>query len=216
MAGYAVQSRKQQTRRRLKKAGFRADSLEAMTEVLAGMEERLATKEDLAKAEGVLKQDIADVRTELSQDIADVRTELSQDIADVRTELKQDIADVRNRTQAGHRRASDHRGEETRPASRPWSGQWRLSVRRVRDRFEGFRQEVGAKMEGMRSQIEALRSQIEALRSEMHAQRDGLREEMAALRSEVRTIRWVLGGMCALMVPMLAGIIGIALQLAQQ
>ena len=140
MEGYAVQSGTQETRKRLKKAGFKADSLEAMTEVLAGMEERLATKEDLAKAEGVLKQDIADVRTEIRQE--------------------------------------------------------------VRDRLEGFRQEVAARMEGMQSQIEALRS-------EMHALRDGL-------RSEMRTIKWVLGGMFALMVPMLAGIIGIALQLARQ
>ena len=54
-----------------------------------------------------------------------------------------------------------------------------------------------------------MQSQIDALRSEMHALRDGL-------RSEMRTIKWVLGGMFALMVPMLAGIIGIALQLARQ
>lgn len=51
---------------------------------------------------------------------------------------------------------------------------------------------------------------------EMRALRDGLRGEMAGLRGELRTIKWVLGGMFALMVPMLAGIIGIALQLAQQ
>ena len=67
MAGYAVQSRKQQTRRRLKKAGFKADNLDAMTEALAGMEERLATKEDLARAEGVLKQEIADVRDDVNR-----------------------------------------------------------------------------------------------------------------------------------------------------
>ncbi len=67
MQGYAVESGVQETRRRLKKAGFKEDDLEAMTEVIAGMEERLATKEDLARAEGVLKQDIADVREDLNQ-----------------------------------------------------------------------------------------------------------------------------------------------------
>ena len=170
MVGYAVQPGAQETRRRLKKAGFTADSLEAMTEVLAGMEERLATKDDLAKAEGVLKQEIADVRADVNR-------------------LSATVSEHGARIGALERAMEALRQE-------------------VRDRFEGFRQEVAAKLEGMQSQIEALRS-------EMHAQRDGLREEMAALRSEVRTIKWVLGGMFALMVPMLAGIVGIALQLAQ-
>ena len=76
MEGYAVDSGAQETRRRLKRAGFRGDNLDAMTEVLAGMEETLATKEDLAKAESGLKQDIADVRTEIKQDIAGLRLEV--------------------------------------------------------------------------------------------------------------------------------------------
>ena len=164
MAGYAVQSGTQETRRRLKKAGFKADNLEAMTEALAGMEERLATKEDLAKAEVVLKQELAHVRDDVNR-------------------LSATVSEHGARIGALERSMEALRQE-------------------VRDRLEGFRQEVAARMEGMQSQIDALRS-------EMHALRDGL-------RSEMRTIKWVLGGMFALMVPMLAGIVGIALQLAQQ
>ena len=87
MEGYAVDSGAQETRRRLKRAGFRGDDLDAMTEVLAGMEERLATKEDLAKAEGVLKQDIADIRTELKQDIAGLRLEVRDRFEGFRQEV---------------------------------------------------------------------------------------------------------------------------------
>ena len=192
MAGYAVQSRTQQTRRRLKKAGFKGDNLETMTEALAGMEERLATKEDLAKAEGVLKQEIADVRDDVNR-------------------LSATVSEHGARIGALERSMEALRQE-------------------VRDRLEGFRQEVAARMEGMQSQIDALRSEMHALRdgprgemtglrgemTGLRGEMAGLRGEMAGLRSEVRTIKWVLGGMCALMVPMLAGIIGIALQLAQQ
>ncbi len=158
MQGYAVESGVQETtRRKLKKAGFRADNLEAMTDVIAGMEERLATKEDLAKAEGVLKQDIADVRTELKQDIAELRTAVAGNTARIE----------------GLERAMEALRQE------------------VRDRFESFRQEIAAQMAGMQGQI------------------DGL-------RGELRMVKWILGGMFALMVPMLGGIIGIALQLGQQ
>ena len=131
MEGYAVDSGTRETRRRLKKAGFKGDNLEAMTEVLAGMEERLATKEDLAKAEGVLKQDIARVRIDLQQDIAEVRTDLQQDIAEVRTELKQDIADVRTELRDD-----------------------------LRERFEGFRLEIGGRMDGLKGQIDGIRWMI--------------------------------------------------------
>ena len=157
MQGYAVESGVQETRRKLKKAGFRADNLEAMTEVIAGMEERLATKEDLARVEGVLKQDIADVRTELKQDIAELRTTVAANTARIE----------------GLERAMEALRQE------------------VRDRFESFRQEIVAQMAGMQGQI------------------DGL-------RGELRMVKWILGGMFALMVPMLGGIIGIALQLGQQ
>ena len=37
--------------RRLRTAGFKGNDLEAMTEVIASMEERLATKEALARTE---------------------------------------------------------------------------------------------------------------------------------------------------------------------
>ena len=139
---------------------------------------RLATKEDLAKAEGVLKQEIAGVRDDVNRLSATVSEHGARIGA-----LEQAMEALRQE---------------------------------VRDRFEGFRQEVAARMEGMQSQIEALRSEMHAPRDGLRGEMAGLRGEMTALRGELRTIKWALGGMCALMVPMLAGIIGIALQLAQQ
>ena len=79
MGGYAVQSNPQETRHRLKKAGFKGDDFEATTEVIAGMEERLATKEALAGTERVLKEDLVRTERALKQDIAEVRTELRED-----------------------------------------------------------------------------------------------------------------------------------------
>ena len=131
MEGYAVESGVQETRRRLKRAGFKADNLDAMTEVIVGMEERLATKEDLAKAEGVLKQDIANLRDELQRDITNVRDELQRDITNVRDDLQRDIAEVRTELR-----------EE------------------LRERFEGFRQEIGGRMDGLKGQIDGLRWMI--------------------------------------------------------
>ena len=163
MQGRAVESCVQETRRKLKNAGFKAEDLEAMTEVIAGMEERLATKQDLAKTERVLTQDIAKVRTELRQDVAEVKEDLSQ--------LKITVARNTARIE-GLERAMEALRQE------------------IRDRFESFGQEIAAQLAGMQGQI------------------DGL-------RGELRTVKWILGGMFALMVPMLGGIIGIALQLAQ-
>ena len=87
MEGYAVQSGVQETRRRLKRAGFKGDDLEAMTEVIAGMEERLATKEDLARTESVLRQEIAGVRTEFRRDIANLREEVKDRFDGFREEM---------------------------------------------------------------------------------------------------------------------------------
>ena len=67
MGSYPVHSVVRETRRRLEDAGFKGLQMEALAEMMVGMEERLATKEDLAHAQCVLKQDIADVRTELKQ-----------------------------------------------------------------------------------------------------------------------------------------------------
>ena len=100
MEGHAVDSGVQETKRRLKRAGFKGDDLEAMTEVIAGMEERLATKEALAGTERVLKEDLARTERVLKQDIAGVRTELREDL---------------------------------------------------RERFDGFRQETGGNMDGLRA-----------------------------------------------------------------
>ena len=67
-------------------------------ERIARLEEaytHLATKEDLAKLEGVLKADIAKLEGELKADIATLRGELKADIVSLRGELKADIASLR-------------------------------------------------------------------------------------------------------------------------
>ncbi len=177
MQGRAVESRVQETRRKLKKAGFKAEDLEAMTELIAGMEERLATKEDLAKTERVLTQDIAKVRTELKQDVAEVKEDLSQ--------LKVTVARNAARIESIERAMEALRQE-------------------IRDRFESFRQEIAAQLAGMQGQITGIEGRI-----------TGMQGQIDGLRGELRMVKWILGGMFALMVPMLGGIIGIALQLAQ-
>ncbi len=152
MGSYPVHSGVRETRRRLEDAGFKGLQMEALVEMMAGMEERLATKEDVAHAQGVLKQDIAEVREDLNQ--------LATTVAKNTTRIE------------GLERAMEALRQE------------------VRDRFEGFRQEIAAKM-------------------------DGLRGEINGLRGEMRTIKWIGGAIFALMVPMVGGIIGIALRLGQ-
>ena len=156
MGSYPVHSGVRETRRRLEDAGFKGLQMEALVEMMVGMEERLATKEDVAHAQGVLKQDIAEVRTELKQDIAEVREDLHQ--------LATTVAKNTTRIE-GLERAMEALRQE------------------LRDRFESFRQEIAAKMNG--------------------------------LRGEMRTIKWIVGAIFALMVPMVGGIIGIALRLGQ-
>ena len=58
-----------------------------MTEVIAGMEERLATKEDLARTESVLRREIAGVRTELRRDVANLREEVKDRFDGFRLEM---------------------------------------------------------------------------------------------------------------------------------
>ena len=58
---------------------------------------------------------------------------------------------------------------------------------------------------------DGLRGEMEGLRGEM----EGLRGKMEGLQGEMRTIKWVLGGMCALMVAIVGSMMAIALQLAQ-
>ncbi len=153
MGGHAVESSAQQTRRRLERAGFRANQTEALVEMMTGREERLATKDDLAE-----------VRTELKQDIAEIRASVANNTTRIE----------------GLERAMEALRQE------------------VRDRFESFRREISGQLDGMRGQLNGMQGQI-----------DGL-------RGELRMVKWILGGMFALMVPMLGGIIGIALQLGQR
>ena len=152
MGSYPVHSGVRETRRRLEDAGFKGLQMEALVEMMAGMEERLATKEDVAHAQGVLKQDIAEVREDLNQLATTVakNTTRIEDLERAMEALRQEF----------------------------------------RDGFESFRLEVTAKI-------------------------DGLRGEINGLRGEMRTIKWIGGAIFALMVPMVGGIIGIALRLGQ-
>ena len=152
MGSYPVHSGVRETRRRLEDAGFKGLQMEALVEMMVGMEERLATKEDLAHAQGALRQNIAEVREDLNR--------LATTVATNTTRIE------------GLERAMEALRQE------------------VRDRFESFRQEIAAQMEGLRC-------------------------EMDGLRGEMRTIKWMVGGIFALMVPMVGGIIGIALRLGQ-
>ncbi|MDE2978546.1 MAG: hypothetical protein OXU63_13650 [Acidobacteriota bacterium] len=114
------------------------------------------------------------------------RLATKDDLAEVRTELKQDIAEIRASVANNTTRIEGL--ERAMEALR----------QEVRDRFESFRREISGQLDGMRGQLNGMQGQI-----------DGL-------RGELRMVKWILGGMFALMVPMLGGIIGIALQLGQR
>ena len=68
----------------------------------------------------------------------------------------------------------------------------------VRDRFESFRQEIAGQMDGLRGQMDGLRGEMDGLRGEM--------------KSEVRALKWLVGGMFAVMAPMIAAILGLSLR----
>lgn len=121
------------------------------------------------------------------------RLATKDDLAEVRTELKEDIAEVRKElchltTTVANNTTRIEGLERAMEALR----------QEVRDRFESFRQEIAGQLDGMRGQLNVMQGQI-----------DGL-------RGELRMVKWILGGMLALMAPMLGGIIGIALQLGQR
>ena len=193
MERYAVESQAESSRRRLKEAGFDRAQAEALLHMISDSHEALATKQDVATAQGALKQDIAAFEGALKQDIADVRTELKQDIADVRTDLS-DLATTVAKNTAGIdalERAMETLRQE------------------VRDRFESFRQEIAGQMGGLtgelRGEMNGLRGEMNGLRGEMN----GLRGEM---RSELRALKWMFGTVLAMMVPMVGSIIALALR----
>ena len=105
------------------------------------------------------------------------------DFVEVRTELKQDIAKVREVVA-------------------------RIAANVAKDTV---------RIEGLERAMEALRQEFrdgfESFRLEVTAKIDGLRGETVGMRGEIRMIKWMVGGIFALMVPMVGGIIGIALRL---
>ena len=215
MERYAVESQAESSRRRLKEAGFDRAQAEALLHMISDSHEALATKQDVATAqgalkqdiaafEGALKQDIAAFEGALKQDIAAFEGALKQDIADVRTELKQDIADVRTdlsdlATTVAKNTAGIDALERAMETLR----------QEVRDRFESFRQEIAGQMGGLtgelRGEMNGLRGEMNGLRGEMN----GLRGEM---RSELRALKWMFGTVLAMMVPMVGSIIALALR----
>ncbi len=62
MERYAVTSSTQTERRRLEAAGFEPAQVEALLQMIGDTKEALATKQDVAAAQGALTQDIAEVR----------------------------------------------------------------------------------------------------------------------------------------------------------
>lgn len=149
MERYTVGSSAKAARRRLEAAGFDPAQAEALLYMIGDSQEELATKQDLASAQGALTQDIAEVRTDLRN-------------------LAMAVAANTARIDALERAMEALRQE-------------------VRDRFESFRQEMAGQM-------------------------DGLRGQMDGLRGEMRAIKWMIGAMLATMVPMVGGIIALALR----
>ncbi len=112
-----------------------------------------------------------------------------QDLASVQGALTKDIAEVRAdlsdlATTVAQNSARIDALERAMEALR----------QEVRDRFESFRQEMAGQMDGLRGQM------------------DGLRGQMDGLRGEMRAIKWMIGAMLATMVPMVGGIIALALR----
>ena len=138
---------------------------------------------DSAQAEALLQM-IGDSQEALAtkQDLASVQGALTQDIADLRTELKQDIAEVR--TDLGDLATTVAKNTARIDALERAMQDLRQEMR---DRFESFRQEMAGQM-------------------------DGLQGQMDGLRSEMRAIKWMIGAMLATMVPMVGGIIALALR----
>ncbi len=70
-----------------------------------------------------------------------------------------------------------------------------------------------ARIEAIERAMEALRQEVrdrfESFRQEIAGQIEGLRGEM---RGELRAIKWLIGGMLAMMAPMAAGFIALALR----
>ena len=64
-------------------------------------------------------------------------------------------------------------------------------------------------MEALRQEV---RDRFESFRQEIAGQMGGLRGEMDGLRGEMRAIKWMIGGILAMMAPMAGGFIALALR----
>ena len=114
-----------------------------------------------------------------------------QDVAAVEGALKQDIAEVRTELKQD---IAEVRTDVNDLATTVAKNTVRIEAleramdalrQEVRDRFESFRQEIAGQMDGLR---------------------------IAGLRGEMRALKWMFGGMLAMMVPMVGGIIALALR----
>lgn len=109
-----------------------------------------------------------------------------QDLASVQGALTQDIAEVRT--------------------------ELKQDIAEVRTGLSDLATTVAANT----ARIDALERAMEALRQEVRDRFESFRQEIAGqmdgLRGEMRAIKWLIGGMFALMAPMVAAILGLALR----
>ena len=85
----------------LTKTGMASDQAEVLADHYARLlDDRLATKDDIALSESILKADITSVETALRADITSVETALKADITSVETALKADITSVQGALRA--------------------------------------------------------------------------------------------------------------------
>lgn len=112
-----------------------------------------------------------------------------QDLAAVEGALKQEITDLRTDL-------SDLATTVAKNTTRIEALERAMDALRqeVRDRFESFRKEIAGQMDGLRGEM------------------DGLRGEMNGLRGELRAIKWLMGGILAILAPLCGGFIALALR----
>ncbi|MBF0424010.1 MAG: hypothetical protein HQL73_13575 [Magnetococcales bacterium] len=81
--------------KKLRDAGLTEQQAAIQAEAIVSLiEERLATKKDLAEVEAGLKRDIEKVRADLQRDIETVRADLQRDIETVRADLQRDLKEL--------------------------------------------------------------------------------------------------------------------------
>lgn len=79
----------------LKRSGMDAAQADALSRIVADIEARLVTKQDLAGVKAELKEDFAGVKAERKADFAGLREEFTNLKAGIKGDLKSEIASLR-------------------------------------------------------------------------------------------------------------------------